>query len=92
MSKKSMNYLEYANSDAFLSEADEWLDFGIYGSKKKREKNKKKKKDKKSKHKKGKYKHKKKDNLAERLLEKTIDSSLGIMADGFHQYFEKKFK
>ena len=92
MSKKNKCYLEYANSDAFLYEDDEWLNFGINGSKKKGKKKKKnKKKDKKSK--KGKSEKRKcKDTLAERLIEKTVDSSLSIVADGFHQYFEKKFK
>lgn len=87
-----MNCLEYANSDAFLYEEDEWLDFGIYESKKKKKKKKKdKKKDKKSKKGKAK-KHKCKNTLGERLIEKSIDSGLGIVADGFHLYFEKKFK
>ena len=89
MSKKNKYFLDYTNSDAFLYEDDEWLDFGIYESKKKCKK--KDKKGKKSKKRKAK-KHKCKNTLGERLLEKSIDSGLGIVADGFHLYFEKKFK
>ena len=98
---KDKYFLNCVASDTCQLDDDEWLDFGINGSKKKskkkkkksKEKKKSKKKEKKSKDKKGKSKkHKKKDTLIERLIEKSADRGLDIVADGFHLFFEKNLK